>query len=392
MRILFYLPVITPWWFDAIVEPLIRCLAREAEVHVLAPVPWSGTGIGERELAACADLPAVRWHIFDGDSHPSMRTDAEDREDIVEFVQALAPDYVLCRSADCETVRRFPGVVRHLMEGGAGPLAHPTSWIVLQHEPFDHGLMPELDPDARAELDHLFAPVWNALCRRTAAGEDARRAFRTWAGIPQDRPMLLLPLEYEHEENFFAAHRIGAASNAQLVGEWAGAIDDSCFVAVTIHPLNELHSDNSAVASAVAAHGQRMRLIPTKTPDGQSTTMLLARDAQGMLLGDSKVYSMGAFFATPMLRRSRFETAPWLNSYSDLGDFLPAVADGGARAAGRRDARSWFAFHVANNLIDPKDPELTPAALLAHIDRPVDRGRWDAGLARYRAAAPEHFE
>jgi len=392
MRILFYLPVITPWWFDAIVEPLIRCLAREAEVHVLAPVPWSGTGIGERELAACADLVAVRWHIFDGDSHPSMRTDAEDRDDIVEFVRALAPDYVLCRSADCETVRRFPGTVRHLMEGGAGPLGHPTSWIVLQQEPFDHGLMPEFDADTRAELDRRFAPTWNGLRRETAAGEDARRAFRTWAGIPQDRPMLLLPLEYEHEENFFAAHRVGAASNAQLLHDWAEAIDDRFFLAATIHPLNELHSDNSAVTTAAASHAKRVRLVPSKTQDGRSTTMHLARDAQGMLIGDTKVYSMGAFFATPMLRRSRFDTASWLRTYSDLTDFLPAVADGEARAADYRDARSWFAFHVANNLIDPKDPYLTPATLLAHIDRPIDPARWDAGIARYRAVAPEQFQ
>ena len=120
--------------------------------------------------------------------------------------------------------------------------------------------------------------------------------------------------------------------------------------------------------------------------------MHLARDAQGMLIGDTKVYSMGAFFATPMLRRSNFETAAWLRAYADLADFLPAVADGEARAADYRDARSWFAFHVANNLIDPKDPLLTPAALLAHIDRPVDPARWDAGIARYRAVAPEQFQ
>jgi hypothetical protein len=392
VKVLFYLPVITPWWFDAIVEPLIRCLARAAEVHVLAPVPWSGTGIGERELAACADLTGVSWHIFDGDSHPSMRTDATDRDDIVEFVQALAPDYVLCRSADCATVRRFPGVVRHLMEGGANPLAHPVSWIVLQREPFDHGLMPALDADARAALDHNFAPIWRSMRREAEAGDDARRSFREWAGFSDDRPVLLLPLEYEHPENFYGTHRLGAVSNAALVAEWARAIDDRFVLAVTNHPLNELHSDNSAVEAEVAAHGARVRLIPNKTPFGRSSTMLLAREAQGMLLGDSKVYSMGAFFATPMLRRSRFESAPWLHSYTDLDDFLPAVANGEARAAAGDDARSWFAFHIANNLINPKDPELTPESLLAHIDRPLDPARWDAGFARYRAVAPEHCQ
>jgi hypothetical protein len=30
MKILFYLPVVTPWWFDHIVADLIRKLARAA--------------------------------------------------------------------------------------------------------------------------------------------------------------------------------------------------------------------------------------------------------------------------------------------------------------------------------------------------------------------------
>jgi hypothetical protein len=385
VKILFYLPVITPWWLDHVVEPLIRCLATEHEVHVLAPTPWRGTGIGPRELAACAHLPQVKWHIVDDANHPSMRTDAVERAGIVEFVRSLAPDYVLCRSADCDTVREFPGIVRHLMEGGAAPLDIPGNWIILQEQPFDHGVLPELDAAARAELDRLIAPIWESLLRLTQPSRQTRKAFRTWASIPDDRPIIALPLEYEHEENFFPVHRVGAAPNHHLVAEIAASIDDSFFLAITNHPLNEKHVDNSALEAEIASHGARMRLLPGTGPEDENSTMLLARDADGMLVGDSKVYSMAAFFGTPMLRRSKFKTGAWLNAYTEMDAFASAVAAGNAVAPDREDARTWFAFHIANNLLDPTDRTLTAAELLGRLDRPVDPARWAQGFARFNA-------
>ncbi len=325
MRILFYLPVITPWWFVNVVEPLIRCLAdgNEAdgnEVHVLAPIPWKGTGIGPRQLALSAHLTQVHWHIFDGTSHPTMRTEPTERAGIIDFVRTLAPDYVLCRSADCETVREFPGIVRFIMEGGAAPLSMPPHWVILQEQPFDHGLLPELGADERARLDRLIAPIWDALLGLARPSNKARRFFRKWADLPADRPVLVLPLEYEHEENFFPMHRIGATPNHRLVAELAESIDDSFFLAITNHPLNELYVDNRPLKAEIASHGSRMRLLPETGPKGENTTMLLARDADGMLVGDSKVYSMAGFFGTPMLRRSRFKTGEWLNAYTDMDD------------------------------------------------------------------------
>jgi hypothetical protein len=386
VRVLFYLPVITPWWFDNVVGPLVRLLAGDHEVHVLAPVPWSGTGIGQPELMACADLPQVHWHIFDGDSHPTMRTDPSERAGIIEFVRSLAPDYVLCRSADCTTMKEFPGVVRHLMEGGAAPLAVPNDWVILQEQPFDHGLVPDLDDDERAQLDGLIAPLWDALRSQFRQSRQMRKSFRNWAGLPADRPVLALPLEYEHHENFFLMHRVGATPNHRLIAQLAESIDDSFFLAITNHPLNEKHVDNSALEAEIASHGSRMRLLPATGPDGENTTMLLARDADGVLVGDSKIYALAAFFGTPMLRRSRFRTGDWLNACSDLESFLPAVAGGTAVGPDPDAARTWFAFHVANNLFDPNDPELTASALLARLDRPVDRTRWESGFARLGAA------
>lgn len=386
MRVLFYLPVITPWWFDNVVEPLIRCLANDHEVHVLAPVPWRGTGIGQRELVGCGDLPEIRWHIFDGDSHPTLRSTPTERAGIVEFVTSLAPDYVLCRSADCDTPKEFPGVVRYLMEGGAGPLAVPNDWVILQEQPLDHGLLPELDDDQRARLDGLIAPLWDPLRRLAEPSPQTRKSFRSWAGLPADRPVLAVPLEYEHAENFFPMHRVGAAPNHRLIAELAASIDDSFFLAITNHPLNEKHIDNSALEAEIASHGSRMRLLPGTGPAGENTTMLLAREADGMLAGDSKVYALAGFFGTPMLRRSRFRTGDWLNACSDLAHFLAAVAGGSAVGADREAARTWFAFHVANNLFNPNDPELTASELLARLDRPFDPARWNGGVARLRAA------
>ncbi|OBX18604.1 hypothetical protein A9995_11655 [Erythrobacter sp. QSSC1-22B] len=387
MKILFYLPVITPWWFDHIVEPIIRCMASSHEVHVLVPVPWRGTGIGNRELAACADLPQIAWHIADDENHPTMRTDAVERAGIVEFVRNLAPDYVLSRSADCNTVREFPGVVRYMAEGGASPLSFPPSWIVLQEQPFDHGLLPDLGTAEWAELDRLIAPVWNSLACLAEPSREMRNTFQKWAALPTDRPILALPLEYEHQENFFTKHRIGAVPNHRLIAELAASIDDSFFLAITNHPLNEQHVDNSALEAEVALHGSRMKLLPRTDPTGQNTTMLLARDADGMMVGDSKVYSAAAFFGTPMLRRSRFKTGEWLNAYADLASFLPAVAQGSAIAADRGDARRWFAFHIANSLLDPNDPDLSAAALLGRLDNPVDPARWEQSFARFDAAS-----
>ncbi|WP_404335529.1 hypothetical protein AB2M62_16470 [Sphingomonas sp. MMS12-HWE2-04] len=387
MKILFYLPVITPWWFDHIVEPLMRRLVREHEVHVLAPIPWKGTGIGQRELSATTHLPQVQWHIFDGDSHPSMRTQATERAGIIDFVRSLAPDYVLCRSADYETVRAFPGIVRHLMEGGAAPLSLPRDWVILQEDPFDHGLLPDLDVAARAELDRLIAPLWGELQALARPTEKMRKAFRDWAGLPSDRPILALPLEYEHEENFFPVHRVGAAPNHRLIAELAESIDNSFFLAVTNHPLNEQHVDNSILEAEIASHGARMRLLPGKGPNGENTTALLARDADGMLVGDSKVYAMAAFYGTPMLRRTKFKTGEWLNAYSDWDEFLAAVAAGNARRPDQDIARTWFAFHVANNVLDPNDPELTAADILARLDRPIDPARWERSFAHLSTMA-----
>ena len=72
-RIMFYLPVVTPWWFEYIVVHLIRVMARAHETHVLIPPLWHNTGLGEGQLHLIQDLDHVQWHLLDGPDHPLLR-------------------------------------------------------------------------------------------------------------------------------------------------------------------------------------------------------------------------------------------------------------------------------------------------------------------------------
>jgi hypothetical protein len=389
VKVLFYLPIVTPWWFDNVVEPLIRRLVDIADVTVLAPEPWSDTGIGKRELARCVDLPQVRWCIMDGADHPSTRTRPKAKADIIAFVRDLAPDYVFCRSADCETVRKFPGQVRFLMEGGLAPFPLPNHWIMMQDQPLDHALLPSLDEGAKAVLSDMIAPAWARL-RAQHAGSD-RRAVLGRLGVPSDRPVLLLPLEYEHRENFFLMHRIGPRPNYLLVQEVAKSIGPDFLLAVTNHPLNELYVDNEPLEAAMAELAPNAILLPP-TIDGQSSTLALAPHVDGMIVGDSKSYGAAAFCGTPIFRRSQFRMGGWVSAYADLPGFLNAVAAGNARRAAEDDARLWSAFHLANNVFDPQDPDLEPEEILDRAAVPVAPARWPAGLARLRTLAPELFQ
>ena len=383
MRVLFYLPVITPWWFARIVQPIIATLAAEHEVHILAPPPWRNTGIGHDELQLCADLPDLCWHIVNDAAHPSLRTEPVERDAIIAFVQALGPDYVICRSADFETVKAFPGVVRHITEGAADPLQLGADRFHFTHCPFDHGILPDLGADQKAALDAFIAPYWPAMVSAQRLADVQQDYLNEWAGLPADRPVLFLPLEYEHEENFYTMHRLGATPNARLLEELADRLGDRVFLALTNHPLNEKHLDNSAVTKVVRKNASRMKLLPGKTPIGTRTSHYLMEAADGAILGDSKVYAMAGFHGTAMLRLSRFATGKWMNAYDALDPFVDAIAAGSCAGPERDEARTWFAYHTANNLACPRDPELTAKDLLARLDSPCDPQRWERNFGYF---------
>lgn len=383
MKILFYLPVITPWWFERIVLPIIARLAEEHELHVLAPPPWRNTGIGKTQLDLCADLPDIFWHIVQDDSHFSMRTKPQQCEGILAFVHSLAPDFVFCRSADFDTVKAFPGIVRHITEGAADPLSLAPDCVRFTDCPFDHGILPELSSDEIATLDAMIGPYWDGMMNKDRLDKGQLAYLRDWANLPEDRPILFLPLEYEHEENFYLMHRVGATPNALFLQKLAKRLDGRAFLALTNHPLNERNSDNSAHKKTVRALRADMRLLPSMTPIGTRTSHYLMAIADGVIIGESKVYSLAGFHRTPILRLSRFRTGEWLNAGNDLDPFLDAVERGTCVAPDTHRARTWFAFHAANDLIDPDAPDLTASDLLERSAKPIDATRWERNFAHF---------
>lgn len=385
MRVLFYLPVVTPWWFDRIVVPMIRRVAGVAEVHVLAPALWRNTGLDPAALTGLADLADVHWAIADGDDHPSLRTRPADPDGLLAFVREIAPDIVFCRSADFETSRHFPGLVRFLMETAFAPFQVDPSTTTIVDRPFANGAMPMLGSAEHARLDALIAPLWSEMQGPWRRAMPGREAVFSAAGIPSDRPVLLLPLEYEHEENFFLQHRPQPLSNADLLASIAEAVTPHCTLVVSDHPLNVLHVAGDAVRAAVARLGPRVILADSEIL-GHPATLALAGHVDGMLLGDSKCFSLAAFFGVPMMRQSRFASASWLNAETDLDRFVANVCAGTARAPSQSDARSWFAFHLANEAFLPEDEQLTGEAILDRAQRATNPDRWKAGIGRVDAA------
>lgn len=387
MRVALYLPVVTPWWFDHVIARLIRHLAAVAEVHVLVPPFWNFTGVHPEQLAPCLDLETVAWHIMDWDDHPALRTSAAGCPELLDLLHAIDPDYVLCRSADDEGARQFPGKVRFIMEAGFPPFPAGNEWIVLRDSPFDHGVMPDLSPGQRAMLRAGFDTAWDARHADFPAGR--RAAQLESLGLPPDRPVIAVPLEYEHPENFFGSKRV-APSNADLVAGLAEVIDSGIFFAVTNHPLNERHSDNNILRAVIDDLPGRAKLVP-ETPARVRPTFDCAQACDGMIFENSKTISVAAFFGTPMARITPYPTGHWLNAEQDLGAFVEAVRSGAARGPDEDDARTWFAFHVANNVINLEHPEFDGRAILDMLEQPVGPARWETGLRRYAEAWPELF-
>lgn len=378
MHVLFYLPVVTPWWFDTIVAPMIRVMARDVKVSVLVPPMWRNTGIGPGQLSACGDLEMVDWYILDGEDHPRLRTSAVDEEDLIALVRDIGADLTLCRSADLETPALFPGTVRFIMEGAAPPFVTSPATVWLPETLFDHGMMPPLEPALRARLDVAFQPLWDDAHLRFGVAD--RDAFLARAGLPHGKRLIGLPLEYEHEEMFFGQH-YSFPSNIDLVNAIADQIDDDTVLAVTNHPLNEMHCDNAPLHAAIAARGGKVRMVPAIGAQG-GATMLLARHCDGIVVGNSKSFGGCAFFGTPMLRLSRFRTGAWMHAYDAFAPFAAALRTGSAKAADPADALSWFALHLIDRVFEPGAPGLTAADILDRITRPIDEARWEAGLAR----------
>jgi hypothetical protein len=378
-RVLFYLPTVTPWWFDNIVRPLIFACAASAEVHIIVAPLWRNTGVGPEQLLPFESAQDVHWHIADGDDHPSLRTFPADPDSVVELVRSIDPDYVLCRSADIATPARFPGRVRHLVEAGAPPVPTETTWIVLQSDFWHHGAIPDLAGEDRQAIAEAFRATWQRM--RDSAARQGSRLPRSTAlrqmGLPDDRKIIALPLEYEHPETFTAFHN-RFDRNLDLIHHVLGQLDDEFVLALSDHPLNCKHVDNSLLYETIAALGDRVRLLPNPAASC-SPTDLIVEHCDGLIVQNTKAIYSGAFFGKPILRLSNRPSAEWLGVHHDLDSFQAAVRSGKA-GAGEESALLGFGYHVLHEIVDPA--AISAAEIFDRIDRPFSDDRLAAGLNR----------
>lgn len=384
MRILFYLPLARGWMFDNVIEPMIAKLSSVADVHVFLPSAWI-----EKHSAAATEATAwrrdVEWHPLDpnGGDPDALDMDGPSPE-ILASVRAIAPDHCLCRSANASLPQRLPGTVRYIMEASAPPFWLSKHWISLEPQIFDHGMMPDLPAGDRAALTDLIAGSW-ARMERSLPSDSAWRARH---GLPADRKIALLPLEYDHPNNLFGVHR-SVRPNSRMVAELADRVPAPLFLAITDHPLNERFVDNRALVATLDARRHIARLL-TQAPGTGGITTYLAQHADGMIVGDSKSFAAAAFFGTPLMRVSKFATGPWLHAYSDLARFAEDLARGRGVAPRREQAMLWFAFYLANQVFAPSDSDLSGAELRTRLERPVDPERWSAGFARVQRVQAAH--
>jgi hypothetical protein len=382
-RVLFYLPVVTPWWFDNIVVHLIRALSHCAEVHVMVPRLWRNTGLGPEQLRRGASIPGVHWHILDKGDHLSLRTSPADPDSVVEIARSIDPGYVFCRSADITTPAAFPGKICYLMEAGAPPFSVRAGWIILQREFWGHGIIPDLSAEDAKMIDDLAAKSWGQTRNRT----EQRREFRLprikalqRMGLPTDRRIIALPLEYEHEEAFFSFHN-KFERNLDLIHHLAERMEDDFVLAMTDHPLNYKYVDNSKVYQAIAALGKRAHLVPNPNAYYYPTDLLI-KHCDGLIVQNTKAIYSGAFFGKPTLRLSHRPSGGWLGVHEDLESFKAAVRSG-QDGPSRDDARRWFGFHLTHEIIEAA--AISGAEILDRIDRPFSRDRLTDGIERYEA-------
>jgi uncharacterized protein YcbX len=402
MRILFYLPIATQHWLENLLPTLIRRAAREAEVHIVVPIAWNGTGIDGSQLQRWIDAPEIRWHILDGPDHPSFRTTPENPQALIDFIRAIDADYTFCRSADIVTPEQFPGKVRYLMEGDYPPLlgdGRPHSERIMVTGPgvLNHGMMPPLEYSRRSWLRESMAPLWSEYQARHGDFSSEAAAYIAAAGLPSDRKILAVPLESESVTNFFHEAHCEFTKSDQFVADLAARIDDDMVLAVTPHPLWVWQPP--AMRDAIAARLQR---IASMNPDKvrlvlrpgnpQQLTRWLIHYADGVIARDSKTLTIGAFLGKPCLRLSPFACGEWMQVYRNIAAFQHDIRSGTARSAALADALAWFGFHHANEAFVPWDRNQTLAMLLDRVDRPVDPERWEANLDRHRRDFANWFQ
>lgn len=342
MKILFYLPAVTPWWFDNIVGPMLRALSRDraqVELHVVTAKLWRNTGVTPENYLGLSDLSDIRWHIVENEPE-AFRFAGAQVPGLPETIAAIDPDLTLARSADLALAQWMPGTVRYIMEGAAPPFLTEPTWIVLDEVPFSHGHVSGEAVGLADVCAGRLAPAWEAAER--LIGTHTRESL----GLPPDRPIVAVPLNYEHEENLFLAHAV-VPRGVDLVARLLAALPDHFVLAISDHPLNRLHVDRSEIDALIAGHADRAHLFP-KPGD----TNRLAQVSDAMLIDLSKTWAIAAFFGAPMLNLGARAHADWLQAVPGITVLSDALAGGELVGPSPADTRRWFGWHLGGRIAD----------------------------------------
>lgn len=235
----------------------------------------------------------------------------------------------------------MPGKVRYIMEGAAPPFDTDPRWVVLDEVPFSHGKIPEAAIGMAEDCAARLAPVWEAVERRM--GMPTREGL----GLPSGRPILAVPLNYEHEENLFLAHAV-VPRGVDLVARLLATLPHDFVLAISDHPLNRLHVDRSEIDALIAGHAGRAHLFPRP-----GDTDRLARVSDAMVIDLSKTWAIAAFSGTAVLNLGTRAHADWLQAIPGIPALLESFDSGEFARPSPSDARRWFGWHLGGRIADP---------------------------------------
>jgi hypothetical protein len=353
MRILFYLPAIADWWFEWIITPMLRTLASDgdvAEIHLLVAPPWRHSGLSAQHVAWLQHTAKIHWHVIDpassGDIAWNFRFNGAAVPGLLDHIRAINADLTLVRSAEPAFCRAFPGTVRFITEGAAPPYATDGRWVVLEEEAFGRGFMPDHAKAHAASCAHVTQGL--AGPRVTAAEARDRLALNT------DRPILAVPLQWEHPDNFFL-DLAGFPTSLGLINALLDHTDPDVVLAISDHPLNRANLDRSDLKTALAAMPDRVILC-----EQDGATGLLAACADVMVSDLSKSWSLAAFHGTPILDVGLQPAAAWINAIPGLANLPRSPRRADLPAADPQAMALWFGWHLGARMLDPRLALLAP--------------------------------
>lgn len=371
MKILFYLPVVTPWWFEAIVVPMLRTLhngAEPVELHVMVAPLWRNTGLEAEHLLLAGDLTAVHWHVIDEGEPDQFRLAGAEVPGLLDLVAAIDADLTLARSADFAISRQFPGVVRYIMEGGAPPFACDPRWVVIEEHPFTAAAVPIHAIALADACAERLRPGRELVEQCAPAG--TRSALRGRLDLPDDRPVIAVPLLYEHEENYFARHA-AFPNGPALIEHLLAELGDTAVLAVADHPLNRMYADQPQhrlyvdrrdLDACLARHAGHV-----VDCTGPRATQTLAICADAMIADISKSWMLAAFHGMSLIDIAPQPAADWLRAVRGLAGLPAALTAGELAPPDRAVAQRWFGWHLGGRFVAPA--ELTFDRLLRCLEQ-----------------------